>query len=377
MPTDTVLPARGVSDVFVETGTETTEDVQPLTRPHLRYLDGLRGVAILMVLMIHSGQLVIGLATPVRNFAFYGVRGVQLFFIVSGLTLMLNYAGKRINLVNFAARRFFRIAPMFYAGALLYLLLCLVTRAALPTRSASGIDIAATFLFVHGWLPSAINTVVPGGWSIAAEAMFYVIFPVILILARRRRMMTLALLATYVIAGITNLALRRAIPGPTGQAFALYFWVVQLPAFVGGCWLAGQPQRAELRGVGQVALAIGIVALVIDSQLRGHSSLLVAVGLLTLVTWAAGVVRPPWLEGRILPFIGQISFSLYIVQFAVLAALHPFAPGIERAIGPLLAFAVIFTGALAISGALSYITYTWIERSIIRATRRVGLGNST
>lgn len=347
-------------------------DAPPSARPHLRYLDGLRGVAILMVLMIHSGQLVLGLPRPVRDFAFYGVRGVQLFFIVSGLTLMLNYAGKPFHPANFAARRFFRIAPMFYAGALLYLLLGRVTGAPLSGHAASGLDIAATLLFLHGWLPSAINTVVPGGWSIAAEAMFYTLFPAILLLTRRRRTFTLALLATYFIAGVTNLALRRAIPGADGQAFALFFWVVQLPAFAGGCWIAGLPQRADLRGVARIALAIGIAGLVIDSQLRGRSNLLVAIALLSVVTWAAGVARPAWLEGRVLPFIGQISFSLYILQFAILAALAPFAGAIEHTVGPIAAFAVIFTAALAISGALSYVTYTRIELPIVRATRGLG-----
>ena len=156
-------------------------------RPHVRYLDGLRGVAILAVLLIHSEQLIHGLSQPARDLAFYGVRGVQLFFIVSGLTLTMNYVGRPFHLVNFAARRFFRIAPMFYAGILLYLLLNWLTEMPLPTDSATPLDVAATILFLHGWLPSAINTVVPGGWSIAAEAMFYVAFPALLWAARTRR----------------------------------------------------------------------------------------------------------------------------------------------------------------------------------------------
>ena len=348
-------------------------DLAPSPRPHLIYLDGLRGIAILMVLMIHSAQLIAGLPEAARNLTFYGVRGVQLFFIVSGLTLMLNYARKPFHPANFAARRFFRIAPMFYAGALLYLTLVAVTDASLPTRSATGLDVTATVLFLHGWLPSAINTVVPGGWSIGAEAMFYVMFPAILLLARRRQEMTLLLLASYLFAAIVNVALRRAMPGVEGRAFALYFWVVQLPAFVGGCWLANLPTHDGFRRVAQIALVLGLAGLVIDSQLRGRSNLLVAIALLTLVTWAAGMVRPAILEGRVLPFFGRISFSLYILQFAVLAALHPVAAGVEIVIGPLGALAVIFTAALAISGLLAFATYRWVELPTIAATRRIGL----
>ncbi len=348
-------------------------DLPPPPRPHLRYLDGLRGIAILMVLTIHTAQLVAGLSQPVRDVTFYGVRGVQLFFIVSGLTLTINYADRPFHALNFAARRYFRIAPMFYAGAALYLLLVATTAIPLSTRDASALDIAATFLFLHGWLPSAINTVVPGGWSIAAEAMFYVVFPAFLLLARRRRAMLAFVFASYLVAGATSLLLRRTVPGPGGTSMALYFWVVQLPAFAGGMWIATLAPRGGTRRLGIVALVLGIVGMIVDSQLRGRSNLLVAIALLTLVTWAAGIARPAILEGRVLPLIGQISFSLYIVQFAVLAALHPLATAIERAIGPIGALGATFVLALGIGGAISYCTYRLVELPMVRATRRVGL----
>ncbi|MGE9115721.1 hypothetical protein, partial [Escherichia coli] len=91
----------------------------------------------------------------------------------------------------------FRIAPMFYLGIVLYLLLSRSTAMQLPTDRATVGDVAATILFVHGWFPSAINTVVPGGWSIAAEAMFYVIFPLLLVASRRPLLMAGMLAGSY------------------------------------------------------------------------------------------------------------------------------------------------------------------------------------
>lgn len=348
-------------------------------RPHLRYLDGLRGIAILAVLMVHSGQLVVGLSQPVRDLTFYGVRGVQLFFIVSGLTLSINYIGRPFHLANFAARRYFRIAPMFYLGAVLYLLLSHLTAMPLSTASASAIDVIATVLFVHGWLPSAINTVVPGGWSIAAEAMFYVVFPLLLRAARRPRRMLAILVGSYLVAIVANLTLSRLLRDmPGGIEFARQFWLIHAPAFIGGCWLATLPPPSErYRTIARVALPLGIVGLLVDSQLRGHSPVLVPIVLLTLVVWSAGIVRPRILEGRILPLIGEISFSLYILQFAVLGAIHPFAPAIEAALGPIPAVIAIYLAALLITGGLSFVTWRWIERPVIRATRRIGLKQAT
>ena len=315
------------------------------------------------------------LSAPLRNATFYGLRGVQLFFIVSGLTLMMNYAGKPFHPLNFAARRFFRIAPMFYLGALLYLLLSHATTLSFPTAAATPIDIAVTFLFLHGWLPSAINTVVPGGWSIAAEAMFYLLFPALLRAGRHPRLMTVLLIGTYLLAASLNFGLRHLLPAtPEGANFAFSFWLVQLPAFAGGCWLAiAGPAWQPLRGVAGGVLAASVAGLLIDSQLRGHSNLLVAIALLSVFVWACGAARPRFLEGRVLPLIGQISFGLYILQFAVLALLHPLAGAIEAALGPAGALVVIFALALAVSGALAYATYRWIELPMIRATRRLGL----
>lgn len=342
----------------------------------MRYLDGLRGIAILAVLTVHTGQLVVGLSQPVRDLTFYGVRGVQLFFIVSGLTLTLNYARRPFHGLNFAARRFFRIAPMFYIGVVLYLTLAYTTSPDLPARSASVLDVAATLIFLHGWLPSAINTVVPGGWSIAAEAMFYVIFPLILLTVKRPRRLAVFVVASYIVAAATNFALRRLLTGDSGATMAFSFWLVQLPAFASGCLLATIATRPPAMRWATPVLCAAVIGLLIDSQLRGRSNLLVAILLLTLATWAAGIVRPRILEGRMLPLLGEISFSFYIAHFAVLSALHPLATAIERAIGPYPAFVVLFATALIIAGAISWCSYRWIERPVIRATRRIGLAQS-
>ncbi len=341
---------------------------------HLAHLDGLRGLAILAVLAVHSSLAVPGLPGPLGDLAFYGVRGVQLFFVVSGLTLTLTHAGRPLMPLNFAARRFFRIAPMFYAGAALYLLLAATTAMALPTRGATWLDVAVTLLFVHGWVPSAVNTVVPGGWSIAAEAMFYLAFPVILALASRPRRLAVAVATSYLVAGACNLGLRR-LGGPVGEALAFPFWLVQLPAFMSGCWLASLPPAAadgRARALAPWLLGLAVLGMAADSQMHGRSNLLVAVALLTLFAWAAHVARPRWLSGRPLVFLGRISFSFYIVHFAVLGAIAPVVP-VLLAAGAVPAFVAVFVLTLVIAGAISALTFRWIEQPAIARTRRIGL----
>ena len=166
--------------------------------------------------------------------------------------------------------------------------------------------------------------------------------------------------------------------GPAGEALAFPFWLVQLPAFIGGCWLASLPQTQTKPGPGLVRRApwlLGLAALgmAVDSQMHGRSNLLVAIALLTLFAWAAHIARPRWLSGRPLVFLGRISFSFYIVHFAVLGGLAPVVPALLAAVGAVPAFVAVFLVALVIAGAISAATYRWIERPVIARTRGIGL----
>lgn len=349
-----------------------TENAMPDGRRHIRYLDGLRGIAILLVIMVHTSQIVTGLPTPVRNLAFYGVRGVQLFFIVSGLTLTISHRGKAFHLANFAARRFFRIAPMFYLGAVLYVVLGLFTHLRFAPQNPTWGEMLATLTFVHGWSIEANNKIVPGGWSIAAEAMFYILFPILLRFSMRPRRFALVVFATYIVAGMTYFGLRRFLPGDPAliQTFALNFWLCQLPAFASGCWIASGigGSRLSRRNAGLVAAA-AVAAMVVDSQLRGHSNLLVSILLLSIFVRAVTDARPGFLEGKVMPLIGEISFSLYILHFMVVALLALIARPVEQALGWAPTFLLFYLTTVAAAGALAYTSFRWIETPFIRLGR--------
>jgi peptidoglycan/LPS O-acetylase OafA/YrhL len=149
-----------------------------------QYVDALRGVAILSVLVVHCGQYGSGEFMPglFKSITELGARGVQLFFIVSAFTLFLS-SKKRVlteenPTTNFFIRRFFRIAPMYYLGIIYHWIVTYIydPTHALITPGA----IISNFTFTHGFSPYWINSVVPGGWSIAVEMSFYLLIPTIL-----------------------------------------------------------------------------------------------------------------------------------------------------------------------------------------------------
>ncbi|MFN0200133.1 MAG: acyltransferase family protein [Bacteroidia bacterium] len=175
----------------------------------LAYIDALRGLAILGVLMVHCS--INGLRHYpdwVGEIFYEGARGVQLFYVVSAFTLFLSFHHRKKEekypIRNFFVRRFFRIAPMYYVAIAYFLWQDgLGPRGWLgDAQSISPLNILSNTLFLHGLSPYWINSLVPGGWSVGVEMLFYLmlpfLFPIITNL-NRAMIFTLATLAIKIV----------------------------------------------------------------------------------------------------------------------------------------------------------------------------------
>lgn len=141
-------------------------------------IDTMRGIAILMVILVHTSQQVQGV-NYLSSIAQYGQMGVQLFFIASAFTLCYSFdVRKQSNepLRNFYFRRYFRIAPGYYFGILIYFFITALISYGWDS-DRDPVNIILNILFLNGLFPDANNTVVPGGWSIGTEMIFYLFFP--------------------------------------------------------------------------------------------------------------------------------------------------------------------------------------------------------
>ena len=143
-------------------------------KKYQNYLTFGRGIAILVVLSGHflqSQQIEISN----NNFIIFSF-GVPLFFIISAISLTISFEERKESKLKFYIRRFFRIAPMYYFAIVLY---------NYNNYNLEIFSILSNIFFIHGFYPLGNNNVVPGGWSIATEMTFYVIFPFILPFIKR------------------------------------------------------------------------------------------------------------------------------------------------------------------------------------------------
>jgi peptidoglycan/LPS O-acetylase OafA/YrhL len=301
----------------------------PSAPRHFDFVDSLRGLAIVGVMMVHVTFCVPDLHGRVRALGAQGQYGVQLFFIVSAFTLFWSLRSRRSQerrpLLAFFTRRFFRLAPLFWTGVAFYVLFPLANRGDSAPAGVRWPHVLATLAFVHSWYPSTINSVVPGGWSIGAEAMFYLCIPVLF--ARVRTLngaVWLAVLTTWITgaaAGPVERRLDRHFPhswGPLLHDFVFYSFPSQLPVFCLGIvlyFLLAEPRGRD------GALRVGGAALVVAAALALFGAMgKQIVPSVAFVALAVGLARRPLvaLVNPVTRFIGMVSFSGYIWHFWVL-----------------------------------------------------------
>jgi peptidoglycan/LPS O-acetylase OafA/YrhL len=305
---------------------------------HFAFVDALRGYAILAVVMIHSAAAVLTMDGMLRNVTSAGIYGVQLFFVVSAFTLFWSLQTRikvdRKPIAAFFVRRFFRIAPLFWTGLLFYLWHPGKWRAYFAPAGIGWPHIATTFLFVHGWYPSTISSIVPGGWSIGAEAMFYLCIP---LLFKRIKSLNgalwIALISTIAVSVGSPQAVQWIAPHfPASwtnliNSFVYYSFPSQAPVFCMGLvlyFVLGRQMvhvpTEPINNKKSSFLLLGIGLFLILGTVPVH---VLYAGAFVLLAWGLAIHPTRILVNRATRFIGLVSYSVYIWHFWVLDHLAP------------------------------------------------------
>jgi peptidoglycan/LPS O-acetylase OafA/YrhL len=361
---------------------------------HVRfeYLDALRAFAILGVLSIHCA-LFCGGTFPGSVYAFAGANGVQLFFMISAFTIFLTLESALARgghlMRDFYIRRFFRILPMFWVGIAIY--------SFAPGRehasqlfNVSAIYYILSAALLHGWHPFVINSIVPGGWSIAVEATFYIVAPFIFLLIRKWQtalvfffltLLPLQLLNHLLIYAYYHHWIFRAAQPEMVSTFAYRWFPSQFPVFA--CGILGfrivQALPAgffnKLNGrVFMLSAAAGLYSIA-GAPGDAHGRLIpnqVNFAFCFLLFILSLAVFPhPWFVNRGTCFLGRISYSFYLLHFVIIAVvvdvLHSWLPGIFS--HPLVAYVTLFIATLLLAVPASYLTYKVIEQPFIHLGR--------
>ena len=340
----------------------TTKPLDPAAR--IRYIDGLRAIAVLMVVFFHCASYAPPVANGVLAHALReGYHGVDLFFILSGFCL--SYAvlsrvadGRPVffDFSNYAATRLVRILPPFWAGFA-------ATAAIMAATAATGWVLPSPPVNpVHSVLDGVrqLSLIYPPNhgvfingsfWTLAVEFRWYFAVPFLILLWVRSPRAFLALAcACVVLFAITH----------------RIFDVGSLPAFMLGIVAADAQIRehAWRRWAGPAAIAALVLAIFVESRGQAVQSHTQLPWQLTVFFFVVAAGYYGWLRRALsvvpLTLIGLVSYSIYLTHEPVIGL-------VEMRWGvPLIGGAVVAIAA----GALFFLVF---ERPFVAGALRDGL----
>lgn len=321
-------------------------------------LDFIRGTAALGILVFHATMW----RTGFENLGL-GRFGVYMFFMLSAVTMAMVYRRAfeaRIEagpVLAFFRSRVARLLPLLALVSLYMAAQDL--RSGQATIVSAGKSVLTGSGFFGLALPGFVATS-PGSWSLGIEALFYCLVPVLLLLLGAASLRAIAV-ATAVLLVAQHLYLA-ALADVAPNAFSDYYTVplTFAPFFAIGFLIeraAGERrQRFFLPMIAAFAAMALFSVLVAGDPAASHMSYLALTGLAALTIYFANRAEVPRVLRTLASFLGDISYSLYL--------LHPLVYGFfHRATTRLHLSAVVEITLFAmVSIMVAYASYRWFEK---------------
>ena len=341
-------------------------------------IQGLRGVAVLLVVLYHAGLHVPG-----------GFTGVDVFFVISGFVitgLLLREVEPTgsIRLRRFYARRVRRLLPalatMLVVFAAVGVLASPVDGQVAGAHTGIAASLFAANLYLYHLGTGYFDTLTTHDallhtWTLGVEEQFYVLFPTLLLVSWRLRPGRRAAVLVMSVVSIASLGLMLALAhrgtgGAVGR-FAFYGTPTRAWEFGIGALLAlAAPRLTPTRAAG-VAIGVGGIALVVATAFLVHGTgtfvgwqmLLPTGGAVALIAAGSGGSSPATrlLSTAPLVWVGDISYSWYLWHWPTIVFAHALFPT-----------APVSAGAAALSIVPAWLSYRYVEDPIRRNVRMRG-----
>jgi peptidoglycan/LPS O-acetylase OafA/YrhL len=367
------------------------------TQGHVDSLDGVRGLAILMVIFSHAFQSNIEgngtFSRVVGTILGYGIFGVDLFFVLSGFLItgiLVNSLGSEGYFKKFYARRVLRIFPLYYA--VLFVLFALTPMLHLQWHGMGWLMLG----YFQNLRPTQIATFSPGPglqlnhfWSLAIEEQFYLVWPAVIFFVRdRQRLLWITLSVAAVALGLRLMLVNLGV----GHLVIHETTLLRADSLVLGGTLALLYRSTIWHKVQQIApwMLFATATIVVTSILLLGSDVsthpptswmarlwidglrysVLALGSACLIAWSmrSGSVAK-WVFERSWPkFLGKHSYGIYVLHLIAL----PFLVNTQRAIilhathSKMLAVVGAGMSVLVLSVAAAYISFKYFEMPFLR-----------
>ena len=365
------------------------------SKPRDPALDGLRGVAVLLVYIFHYGGGLRSSTVWVRSFGYVtqaGWVGVELFFALSGFLItgiLWDNRDQAQELRNFFARRGLRILPVYY-GAIGLALLASLAKGVTIARCRPDLVYVFFLQNLPPLVPTALRYPPPLAlnhlWSLAVEEQFYLLWPFLLLAASTRRRALQICLWTFGLSAAFRLALFSLHPFADPAIVAR--WAPFLVTRAGGLGLGGALalSRRQLTSdrlhvmsqaglIGGVVVFAGVGVLCRNLLLVNRTQFVLALPAVEIasVCLVALALQPgPWRKAlclRPLAALGRISYGFYVLHILLEPVFDAVGRGVVHTSTGSTYQLVRLLAALPISAAAAWLSFHFLELPLLRLKR--------
>ena len=344
-------------------------------RAYYPALDGLRGVASLLVVIYHNFGFI-------NHYFFFGWLGLDIFFVLSGFLItdiLLTTLGRPHFLRNFYVRRTLRVFPVYYLGLVLFLVV-LPRLHGLPVRFDYFVQHQAwLWTYTQNWLyifhppnQSFLNHL----WSLAVEEQFYLVWPLIVLALRKPKY----LLIFITILLLLTVGLRIWVWLHHFERLAYYnlYTFTRIDGICIGCMIAILQRinfRFLERNTALIVFSFAVLNFIFYFINRQHEDSFPYLPMVGYTTFAMifGLLVNDMVNNRTrlfttlfnipaLKFIGRISYGCYIIHWPLYLLTAPWLESWSSLHLPFLParFFASFVATVA-SYALGYLSYRFFE----------------
>jgi peptidoglycan/LPS O-acetylase OafA/YrhL len=338
--------------------------------------DILRGFAASGVILFHL-HLLAGITITPAIAAICGKFGsfVPLFFAISAFSLAYSY-NERMNCMEdikfFYIKRFFRLAPLFYAVLIVEYLATYI----MYKHLFSGYELLLSLTYTFPFIPGKHESLVWGGWSLGVEWIFYIIFPVMVCFLNNKKTTFLAWFISLILS--INIQKDMAITQPELQSFYYMNIIKHLPYFVVGIGVSHYFKEFKMLAIqwtSKSRVISGSIILLTILGVVGYFRLglypaiyyeLVASIMWFVLLGASIIGLPRVLDNSFTRFLGKASYSIYLLHPIVVIGFRTcgFFKYIEKTVEePTVVFLIISAITIGSTFIISALSFKYIETS--------------
>ena len=307
-------------------------------------IHGLRGIAAMAVVLYHIVHIAkIAVPTPFTFIASDFGKGVHLFFVISAFSLMYSTEhtmDRQQWAREYFIKRFFRIAPLYYCIMLGMLLWPAIKSHALNVSlQALILNLTFTFSFAP-W-----TGIVWAGWTVGVEMMFYAVFPVLLLTVRTTKatvaLVVISIIVTYAARSTLNVHYASHV-AEYGYNWAYFSFAANLCYFALGIYAFRISLLVDKTSILARWLLPVFATVLLGSMLLAQpnvqmpwkdEAILWGVGFACLCVWQS-TLPSRWSANRVFEYLGERSFSIYLLHPIIIFLLRNRLQGIYHALTP-------------------------------------------